>query len=239
VLGRDAIFFGEIHGTNEIPAFVGDVVCMVSISEPTLVLLELPVTYNTTIDRFLVTPNESEAILLLKKAGFGRELDGDGRESIAMFRLLDRLRRLSLSGRSIRVRAIDPYVATSSSPFTRDQQMAQEIRRVMMENSGYFAVALMGDIHVRRGPITIDGGVIKPTGMYLDQARFFSFAKADIEGKSWSCFAEGCGVQAIGGERIAPTFGVRMFGEIRSGFDGVFSVGKNYTASVPFGRFAD
>jgi hypothetical protein len=235
ISSRDGILFGEIHGTNEIPELVGDAVCEASSEGPTLLLLELPIAYNDVIEKFMVEPNQSHAFFMMQKAGFGGPGKVDGRESIAMFRLLNRTRLMALNGRDIRVKAIDPFKVDERNPFTRDQQMAHEIVRVMSENRGSFALGLMGDVHVRHEPVTLGEETIKPTGMYLGPFRFFALYRANIKGTTWACIQERCGYNALGGPKNAPPKGIRMFGEIRQGFDGVFSVGRNYTASAPLG----
>ena len=101
VAGRGAryIVFGEVHGTREAPAFVGDVACGLAFDgERLLVAIEQDSSRNAALQIAWQQPDERFAAAL-RRTGWVERNDGVGSE--AMFAMLLRLHRLWAGGRQI------------------------------------------------------------------------------------------------------------------------------------------
>lgn len=67
----DVIAIGELHGSNEIPAFVGGLVCQLAMSEKPVVLgLELPMDLQVGINKYTLSKGQPEDKLALLSADF-------------------------------------------------------------------------------------------------------------------------------------------------------------------------
>jgi hypothetical protein len=127
-----------MHGTQESPAFLGDVACAVAQQEHHVqVALEIWNTEQPAIDRFLATGDRAT---LLAGPFWSQH---DGRSSTAMVELLDRVRWLQRAGAKIDVVAYD----VTSQP-DRDQAMA--IKVLAARDDRGVIVGLSGNIHSRR-----------------------------------------------------------------------------------------
>ncbi len=131
-------WFGEMHGTVESPAFIGDVACAVAqAGQHVQVGLEIWNTEQRAIDRFLEN-GERDALL----AGPFWTAH-DGRSSTAMVDLLDRVRWLRRAGARVDVIAYD----VTNKP-DRDEAMAIKVL-ASRDAYGVF-IGLSGNIHSRR-----------------------------------------------------------------------------------------
>ena len=96
--GARYVIVGERHGTKEIPAFFGDLVCHVSELGPVVVGLEIEAHQQASLEAYLQSDGGPAARAVLLREDHWR--NGDGRASGAMFALIERLRQLRGSGPS-------------------------------------------------------------------------------------------------------------------------------------------
>jgi hypothetical protein len=122
----ELVWFGEMHGTEESPRFVGDVVCYAARGYHVQLGLEIP--------------QEERDALLAGPFWAG----SDGRSSDAMVGLLDRVREMRKSGGRIEVVAYDVH------DLDRDRGMAQAV--IAARNPGAVFVGLSGNVHSRKTP---------------------------------------------------------------------------------------
>ncbi len=168
-------WFGEMHGTNESPAFLGDVACAVAQQEHHVqVALEIWNSEQPSIDRFLETGDRAK---LLAGPFWSQH---DGRSSTAMLELLDRLRWLKRAGARIDVIAYD----ITNQP-DRDQAMAIKVLAARDERG--VIVGLSGNIHSRR----TKWNETTPLVMHLVDAKLpvKTHDVAAEGGTMWACMA--------------------------------------------------
>lgn len=212
-------WFGEMHGTNESPAFVGDVACAVAQAGFRVqVGLEIWATEQKAIERFLET---GERDRLLSGPFWAAH---DGRSTTAMVELLDRIRWLKRAGGIIDVVAYD----ITDKP-DRDQAMAIKVLS-SRDGRGVF-VGLSGNIHSRR----TKWNEVTPLVMHLADANL-AVKTHDVSasgGTFWACLATGdhepvCGEHPMhdGGKGVPWTLGPPR----DPSHDGVYHVGKTSAA---------
>ncbi len=191
----NVVLVGEQHGTNEIPAGVGDLACLAATQGlSTLVLLELPATWNPAFERYLGARDAEAGLRPFKMSvgwsTFHQPYQPDGRSSFAITRLLKDLHRLRKGGARVTLRAFD------SRPFeppqvNSDFGMASSLVRNIEESPNDFTLLLTGNLHSR---LRRDTTTIKPEPMaYLaSQARpkwrFVSINATFSSGEAWACY---------------------------------------------------
>jgi hypothetical protein len=235
--------FGEIHGTREAPAFVAAVACHGAKVAPIILGLEIHSELGARIDRFLASNGGESARRDLLADRFWTFRDGRGSE--AMVRLLETMRKLERSGRSVRVVAFDGGYASRGD---RDAGMARTLIRSVptKEAARSITLILAGNRHAR----TDNPGTM---AWHLRQAfpTLVSLNLTHAGGSTWTCTFDMasatrpgerprvvCGVNAVGGsDRGAQRFVDRGGTRSTPGYDGIFYVGK-VSASPPAGRRA-
>lgn len=230
-LARGAIlWFGELHGTEESPRFAGDAACLASRVARVQLGLEIPSDEQPRIDRFLRSAGDAADRAALLDGPFWRV--HDGRSSVAMLALIDRVRALRAAGAAIDIVAYDdPW-----SPADRDEGMADRIARA--RDPGAIVVALSGNLHARRTDGSPWDPDFVPAVAHL-LARGFdvtTFDAAANGGTFWACIADGpdeeprCGVQD---NWVTDRGEPWTLGPSRTpAYDGVYRVGKT-VASPP------
>lgn len=200
LLERGAIvLLGEVHGTNEAPAAVGDLVCLAAEAGLDVsVGLEIPVSESAPLERYLASDGGAESRrALLARPFWAREYQ-DGRSSRAMLDLVERLRRAEPRPR---VLAIDD----PGAPDGRDAAMAAALSRAAEAVPGGLVVALTGNLHNRLAVGTGWDPEYRPMGLRLAEmrpARVISLQLAHAGGSAWVCTgsrAADCGVITLGG----------------------------------------
>ncbi len=117
------LWFGEMHGTEESPRFVGDVVCQAAQSMRVQLGLEIWSVEQPRIDHYLKSDGAAADRTALTYGAFWRQ--HDGRSSEGMLALLEHVRLLRHGGASIEVVAYD----VEPSARDRDGVMADFVAR--------------------------------------------------------------------------------------------------------------
>jgi len=216
----DVVWFGEMHGTNESPLFVGDVVCALSADRKNKIQLGLEIwhTEQNAIDRFLEDGDKDK---LLKGPFWAQH---DGRSSTAMVELLDRVRWLVRGGAKIKVVAYD----VTSAP-DRDQAMAIKVIGARSEFAIF--IGLSGNIHSRK----TNWNEVHPLVSHLVDAKL-DVKTHDVSpagGTMWACMATGdsepvCGEHPMHDDKTGTPW---TLGPAKDpSHDGVYYVGKTSAA---------
>jgi hypothetical protein len=223
---------GELHGTSQIPDFVGAYVCNLASKVRSVALaLEYEEEEQPLIDAYLASDGGIKARrALLRKGRWAVPIQNqDGRTSKAMFALLEGVRQYNKTEptRSIKVRAI-------SGP--DDASMSRNVRALALENQSVHIVALTGELHASTGKGNVFDPAAEPMGYLLRDLLPISLVAEYDEGMAWNCFGAGkCGPHlslSMPIERGARfSISMRPPSE-RPGFDGSFYVGK-IEASMP------
>ena len=144
------VLVGEIHGSAEIPAAFGSLVCHALGRRPRetiLVGLEMFSSAQGAIDAFLASDGGAPARAALLEHEFWRREYQDGRSSRAMLALLDELRGYGAAGGKLHVRALDPPRYDSASD--RDAAMANTLSAAMDALRPAQTLVLVGNVHSR------------------------------------------------------------------------------------------
>jgi hypothetical protein len=184
------LLFGEMHGSIEGPAFVGEVACAYSKDGPTALGLEIRGVEQAAIDRYLDSDGGAEARSGLLAGTFWTKYP-DGRSSAAMVDLIERIRVLRGQGRPLQVFAFDLL-----SEGDRDAAMADAIRAYHAAHPHTRIVALMGNIHASQTPMKRGDGTIITSASLLTDLDPVSMLLLYRSGTIWACMP-GCGVHPV------------------------------------------
>ena len=230
------VLFGEIHGTEEIPEFIGDAACAAARRGPVHVGLELPTEDSGLLAKFLAGSGDDG----LRESKFWNSSSPYGVTSAAMLALLQRLRAYRKSGARIDVFFFDDRVR--SGPDRRDEGMADAISRERARAPDDLYLILVGNYHARKKV----GAPWDPAKVWM--ANFLArhergLITLDVRGPAgtaWICLqqedgGESCGSQKIGGSKDAARAvgrAIELEPNAQRGYDGVYRV-PAMTASPP------
>ena len=226
------LVFGELHGTTEVPAFVGDVACLVSGKRPVIVAIELPVVDEERTNAFVHSKGAKSDIDRLLQTGAWGGTHQWGATSIAMFRLVERVRILREHGRRISLAHFMPVVTGEVPQSTYETLTADELNKIAARNPNAIVVVLTGNIHARRTELTSMDSVM-PAVAHLPASDVLSFNMRGSGGAAWNCQSDGCGPHKLGEIPPLKPKGLYRTNSANTAYDGEFSVGKPFTPSPP------
>ena len=204
------VIFGELHGTEQSPRFVGQLACaLAGRGERVLVAVEHPVNLaGAWQDAWQLPPGPFDAALAAK--GWAGRTDGVG--SKAYFDMLVRLHILKSLGLPVTVVPFAGFVdkaqfdrfAAIAGQGRYEAAMADNIARAAAAGEFDVVLVLVGNLHAQkklvvRGPIQFE-----PMAMQLArQAKVVTLDMRYGAGTSWHC-AQKPGVQPASDRRIGP-----------------------------------
>ena len=237
------LLLGELHGTQEAPAFVADVVCMAAKKRiPVTLGLEIPSDEQASIDRFLDSGGMAAAEARLTEGAFWRPQKlQDGRSSIAMVRLIERVRALRASGYQVRIVAYDMKSGTPVAE--RDRVMAQSLTAAAGREPANLLVVLSGNVHNRLTRGVAWNKEYEPMGHLLtksgNNSRVISLNMSHEGGEAWSCRSPSpdsdeviCAPYSYRPQAGATAWSVKLTAAPGAPFNGDYGVGR-ITASPP------
>lgn len=223
------LLLGEVHGTHEVPAFVGTLARTVTEKLGVTVALEIPRQEQGRIDAFMASPGTERDRADLLQGDFWKLRDG--RSSIAMLDLIERLRMLSRESGKVRLIAIDD----EENALSPDEQMAENVLRQRHARKSDLMIVLTGNLHSSIQKGNPWDSEFRSMGWHLSQEKIplFSLEAQYATGTAWNCDGEICGVFPIlgGGEDPARPLGTSLV-DAQEGFHGTFFVGTAH-ASKP------
>lgn len=224
------VWVGEMHGTGETPAAFGDLVCdALAHGKHVTVALERFTAEQPALDAIVGGGNVQDAeATLLASAGWKIF---DGRSSQAMLALLVRLRELKKQYPDLRVAAIDGPAFTGELG-SRDEAIGQSVRALGGSQSDDLVLVLTGNVHAMKHPFSS----YKTSVMFLPADQVFSLVVTDRGGEAWVMSNAGCGAQAYSSPDRDKTRPFGIYADpayAKSGFDGVFALGGQLSASSP------
>lgn len=236
----NVLLFGEIHGTQEIEAFIADAVCMAAKKRiPVTLGLEIAFDEQEAIDRFLDSDGGTKAKARLTAAAVWKIKDG--RSSIAMLELLDQVRTLRAAGAKLRIVAYDQSGAFTAE---RDKAMAQNLATIIAREPRSLLIVLSGENHTRLTRGNPWNKEFESMGYLLTKSikssRLISLKRSHEGGEAWVCIEESpnstvttCKPLRLKPETGAPpAWSVKLNAEPNSTYSGTFGVGR-ITASPP------
>lgn len=198
----DFVVFGELHGTNEGPAFFGSVACgLARNGERLLIAIEFSSYHNAALQNAWNADEEQFEALLLNAGWRGRP---DGVASQAMFQMAQRLHRLRLKGLEVDIVAFNgakddaqrARFADLPSQGPHEAAQAENIAQAASAVDYDRVLILVGNIHAMNQPYNFGGGSFDPMAMRL--AEYGSVLSLNMKhggGEHWSCQRD-CGVHS-------------------------------------------
>ncbi|NIJ20846.1 hypothetical protein FHS95_002538 [Sphingomonas naasensis] len=225
------VIVGEMHGTNEAPDAFANLVCLAAASgRAVTVALEYSSDDQAAIDAYLASDGGDRARAALTRLSLFTSPMQDGRGSVAFVRLFDRLRQLKMAGRISGVVASDLGRATPDG-LDRDAAMARMWTAIPTSENG-LVLALAGNIHAMRKPITFSGRTIVTAGSLLPARQTVTVNIEGNGGQEWNCRQDGCGPHEAGPSR-AEASGITFSQDPDRRWDGSYQLGIPTTAASP------
>lgn len=196
------VLLGEMHGTRETPALAGEVVSHYAVTHiPVLLGLEVDHSEQAAVEHYLASNGDAQARRALL-AGEQWLAPFDGRDSKAMYELIDHVRELRTTGAKIDIVYFDDADADMSR---RNRHMADTLRAAAARNPDAMLLVLTGNVHAmtREPPddMYLDGKRIEPPvtmGRYLSDLQPLSIDVYAASGDYWACPHAGtCERQAV------------------------------------------
>ena len=227
------LIFGELHGTDQSPAFIRNVACQLAAAGHQVSLgVELPRDEQPLLDALLAAADNDAldaARQALLASPFWSDDRPDGRSSGAMLQLFEGLRPHAQSG-DLRVVAFD--IPLGSSRQGREEAMSSFLADTIAQRPDDVHLVLTGNLHSR----TLKGAFFPLAGQVKE--RFPTLVSLDVAhggGTAWVCLRgpQGCGIQKVGPRGPRETRGIHLLeSPDRFGHVGVYDVGS-LTASKP------
>jgi hypothetical protein len=236
------IIAGEIHGTTEMPAAFGDLVCAAATEQrKVIVALEHPVSEQGLIDDFLSSSGDASAREKLTSAPIWHWKTADGRTSEAYLSLFERLRNLKRAGKISGVVAFQP-----SATLLTSTEYEKEMARIVKEASSSkntLVVALVGNVHARTTEWAKSNGEhYMPMAGLLPREQTATLDMSGGGGTAWTCRHPAgslpnadfsCGAHEIGNpDKIYPR-GIKVIGDPSAPYFAYYNIGTAFSASLP------
>jgi hypothetical protein len=192
------IIFGELHGTEQSPEMVGDVVCALSRAGKHVLLgVELQATSNPGLQKAWASAEADFASTLIASMPDWSKRN-DGVASRAMLAMLTRLHSLKTAGRHIDVVAFNGMRDDAQTERFRHlaaqrPHEAAQAENIRLADAGHYdrVIVLAGSLHARKNAVqsrNIAGEWFKPMAMHLAPPdKVISLRMAHEKGVSWDC----------------------------------------------------
>lgn len=235
------LIFGEIHGTENAPEYVADVACARLKAAPDsklTVALEYPMQESEHLQRYVNSSGEAKDRDRLLASPFWQREMQDGRSSLAMLTLIEKLRQWRGKAPGLRVTAFDPVEDQAGGP-TRDEAMAVHLKQIVQETAPGLTIVLTGNLHARRTP-GFGGRPDYKTMASVLAVPFQTYKLMGPRGAYWACTPL-CGEQAFGTGTepdTLPNYDLRTLTPSQE-YDGVIDVGAFRIAKPAIGGASD
>lgn len=225
------VVVGEIHGTNETPDAFTNLVCLAAATgRPVTVAVEFSADWQPVLDAYLASDGGSKAQAALLTLPVWKAEMQDGRGSVASLRMLDRFRRMKLTGGITGVSGFD--IGRSTPPGqTRDAAMAKAWTAMPAAGNGII-LALTGNIHAMRRAFVRPNQMIVTAGSLMPPTRTMTVNVVGSGGKAWTCQSDGCGEHANGPPRTAEA-GMLYSDKADHPWGATYELGRPTTAAAP------
>ena len=233
------VVVGELHGTNQFPDVVADAVeAAARRGLRVRVGLEIPRDEDVAFDAYIDSDGrpKDRARLLREPFWEGK----DGRASLAMLRLINRVSLLRSDGRRVALELFDLPRDERFDPKqadARDWLMAEHLADAMKKHQKDAFIVLVGSFHASRAETSTDQQqryepmVRRLAGLVPTVVTLLG---THAGGTAWNCSGEpvDCGIHRVRGKDEGDRRPFVLLGGSDEGFDGSVFVGK-VTASRP------
>lgn len=189
---RDIIIVGEVHGMEEVPAFVGDLVCQ-SLSRGLKTTLTLEIDNSSGLfSDFVSSDGGAEALNSLFQDSLWTNGFTDGRSSEAMLALLETARAYRQSGHDLEVSFFKSPVPPLDEPYTQDEwrnhyEASMGTNIVTAASGRDRTIALVGNVHARKTGVSFGNLNYRAMADHMPDERTVSLVAVTGDGTSWSC----------------------------------------------------
>lgn len=211
------IVVGEVHGTEQAPAFVAQLVCgLLKQGRPVILALERNGAEQGALNRYLASPGQAADVqALLSADAWASPQAQDGRSSRAMLQLIEHLRQWRQAGQRVGVLAMQqsflPLTPSEGGPRQRpsdaelarfseinDRSMADNVWMAAAGHASYTVVVLAGNVHTALGSATRSRFVPTPslTDVLSGYLPIHIIGLHSKGGSSWNMSAQGVGPQS-------------------------------------------
>ncbi len=225
---HSTLVLGDLHGTREIPAFVGDVVTALADHEPVVLALEIRADQAPSLGAFLDSDGGPAARRAVLRDPFWQDVYQDGRRSEAMLALIDRARQLRAAGKRVGLDLFDAVLSGPPTQDTREEAMAQHLIATRAARPDAVLIVYVGNLHaVRTEHEAIPGFAWMAHRMARAGLVFTTLGPRWQSGTAWICRGaepSDCGPGPVSGD--GGPAGVITLGATPGGhYDGWFDVG--------------
>jgi hypothetical protein len=235
ILESRLTIFGELHGTKQVPVFVGSHVCtLLSMGREVSLILEVGMDEQSRIDIYLKSQGSAADRAALLAGNFwtrprpkGKSIQ-DGRASEAMMSLIEYARQQRRATNRLTIRAASAHKAGQNT----DEMMANAIRESVALNPAGYTVALMGGVHASTAKGTPWDPNYESVGFRLRDLLPMSVNTAHSGGSTWACMASGCHEHQLFELPSVEGMPVGYAASTREGFQWSFMLGR-VSASPP------
>ncbi len=228
---------GELHGTDQSPAFIGALLCLAARQGvPAVVAVELPRELTSLLSSAATSPSRLTALSALASAPRWTRAPRDGRTSQAMLSLIQRVHELIAQGGQIGILGFSVDAPTGQA---RDRAMAGVLDSVVRANPAAAVLVLTGNLHSRVSVGAEFDAAYQPMGNLLRAMlgpthRLYGLDASFPGGHAWMCLSSApCQSHAVRGTVLAGPSEVSLRTDGSPGpYDGVYGV-DSLTASPP------
>ncbi|MBF5044856.1 hypothetical protein FGE12_20825 [Aggregicoccus sp. 17bor-14] len=208
------LLLGQVPGTREVPAFVGQAVChILHAGTPVVLALELPVREQPALERYLASEGTDADRAALVHGPFWRRPEQDGRSSEALVALVERMRLLNRQGLPVTLLAFS-VEGLEGNAFEEAMAAVLAARRKLESESSL--VVLTGNVHASTEPGVPWDKAFVPMGALLAKsgAPLRSFDLMHGGGSTWECRVAGEGAKlSCGTHLVRPIVLSEAYGE--------------------------
>jgi hypothetical protein len=231
------LLVGEYHGTVEMPQIAADLLCAaVAQKRPVVLGLEFTPENQSSLEAYL----QSDGSVAARERALAAPAwqSPDGRNSRAVFELLETARRLRAAGHTVGVVAFDLVPAPSVSR-ARETALAEALVSARARVPNSLVIALTGAGHAGKTPWSSQTPPFPSTGQLLPEGETIALTFARPGGRYFGCRAVtaeapgGCAEYEMPAREPVRPRGIEMDASLREGFEGVYSAGGPYTAARP------
>lgn len=222
------VIIGEIHGTQEIPAFVSAAACRLAETRPVTVALEIHPQAQPDIDAFLSSEGDTIAREQLLSGPAWALRTADGRSSAAVLELLDQLRRMKQAGHPLVVVATRAFAPEGLPQAYSEIKIAAAWTDAAGLQPNGLVLALVGRVHASR----VETPRLRSAASLLPPQAYITLSIGEMQGSYWGCGAEDCGFQTLPDLDAVPSVGVTLASD-DDRFDGYYIPSTRLTASPP------
>lgn len=206
-LDRRLIIVGDYHGSNEIPGFVERLIETASTHRPVRLGLEIEAFEQKPIQVFMESRGKAADRAALLHDGYW-SVD-QGRNSLAVVRLIEQARALRAQGHDVELFTMVPAYPgdaaiekAGGNDAYWNRGLAESIQHELaLTASGTLVIAFMGQAHAAFTQPT-QANKATATDRLLSYSPYL--VETIVHGQTRSCTSEGCGSHAVGGSEVVP-----------------------------------